>query len=205
MNDETHDPLLGDPKLAAAVSKMQVKGNLIAARGRWVREQFGEARLEELAETVPEPARQYLLEPPLPFAWYPFEPMLAIDRRLIEGPMEGDATRMYDFGDAIARYDLSTLYKMLFKLGSPSFVIRRIGIVYGQYLRPGRAVGESHEAGRATVTIHDACFPAYFCTWGISGWLHAAIELSGGNQTTVEQTECVHHGASCCRFELRWS
>lgn len=182
-----------------------MKGNLLASRARWIRENGGEAGLDELVEAVPEPGRRFLIEPPLPFAWYPFEPMLAIDREIIRSVMNGRVERMYDLGNAIARYDLSTIYKVLFKLGSPAFIIKRIGIVYGQYLRPGRAVSESSSPGAATVSLTDVRFPYYFCAHGISGWLHAAIELSGGRNVAVTQVDCVHRGAGECRFELRWA
>jgi len=66
-------------------------------------------------------------------------------------------------------------------------------------------VGDSSTPGEATVTISGVCFPHYFCTYGISGWLHAAIGLSGGENVSSEQTECVHDGDPHCRFELRWS
>lgn len=203
MTDEL-DPIFGDPAVVAQVGRHRAKGSLVSARARWVREQFGEPALARLVEQVPESARGLLVEPSLPFAWYPFDQLMHIDAAIVAGPMEGDTRRMRDFGDDIARYDLNTLYKVMFKLGTPSFIIRRIGVVYGQYLDGGRAVGESAEAGRARVTVTDARFPLYLCEHGISGWLRAAIDLSGGTNVEVDHVECVHRGAEACRWALTW-
>ena len=201
---ETVDPVLGDPSIAERASRHRAKGSLVAARARWVREKFGEAELARLVERVEGPARQHLVEPPLPFAWYPFEHLVQLDVAMIEGPLGGDVSRIRDFGDDIARYDLSTLYKVMFKLGTPSFIIRRIGVVYGQYLDGGRARGESAGAGEARVTVEDATFPLYFCEHGISGWLRAAVDLSGGERVRIEQDACVHRGDAACGWRLRW-
>ncbi len=136
------DPILGDPKLLPGVLRHEIKGSVLAARARYVAEAHGETALAELVARVPEPARRHLLERPLPFSWYPFAEMIEIDRQIVLGPMQGDVTRMRDFGIDIARYDLSTLYKLLYKVGSPSFILKRVGAAYGKYFRGGSARAE---------------------------------------------------------------
>ena len=43
------DPVLGDPALAERIAKHEVKGNLLAARPRYVRERWGDEALQTLA------------------------------------------------------------------------------------------------------------------------------------------------------------
>jgi predicted hydrocarbon binding protein len=44
----------------------------------------------------------------------------------------------------------------------------------------------------------------YFCSFGIPGWFSAALELSGGKQVNVKETECVHRGGKRCEWSATW-
>lgn len=182
----------------------QVKGNLLAARPRYVREQWGDDAVRDVAERLDASVRPAFEWTVLPFAWHSFGDLAAIDTAIIEGPMRGDIARMKHFGETIARYDLSTLYKMLFKLGSPEFVIRRVGVVYRTYIKGGGVAASDVTTGRALVRLTEGCLPRYFCTHGVSGWFTAAVELSGGNDANVRETACIHDGAAHCEWLATW-
>jgi hypothetical protein len=200
-----HDPIFGDPALWDAASPLQVKGTLLAARPRYVRERWGDDALEALIGQTSGEARRVLSEEILPFRWYPMAVMADIDRAIVEGPMEGDVRAMKAFGSEIARYDVPTVYKMLFRFGTPAFVIKRIRVAYHNYIRGGEIRSEVPEAQHARVSLHEAALPRYLCTQGISGWLTAALELSGGRDVHVEEAACVHDGAPYCSWDARWS
>lgn len=182
----------------------QIKGNLLGRRAWYVADRFGQDALVALAAAVPESARKFLLRPPLTFAWYPFGVMMDIDRAIVDGPMRGEIGLMKEFGSAIAKHDLPLLYRMLFKVGSPEFVIKRLNVVARTYVRESTiTVGVSDE-GAATVTLAGRRFPLYFCRYGVCGWFDAALELSGARQRTVEHASCVHDGDAACRWQLHW-
>ncbi|NOY91150.1 MAG: DUF2378 family protein [Deltaproteobacteria bacterium] len=199
------DPVLGDARFASIYARQRVKGSLLAARGRYVREEYGEDTLARIAKLVSPQARQHLDNAPLPFAWYPLEYLIEIDRQILLGPMHSDFAQMKLFGDRIARYDLNTIYKVLFRLGSPAFVLKRIGIVYSMYLKGGRARSEVLGKGEARVTFEDTAYPYYLCAYGMSGWLSASVSLSGGQDIRVEHERCVHSGDEACRWHVSWT
>jgi predicted hydrocarbon binding protein len=200
-----HDPIFGDPTLWNASSPLRVKGTLLSARPRYVRERWGEAMIDDVAARVGDEARHVLREDILPFRWYPMAVLADIDRAIVQGPMEGDITLMKAFGSEIARYDLPTVYKMLFRFGTPAFVIKRIKVAYASYIQGGRIQSEVPEPHRARVSLHEAALPRYLCTHGISGWLTAALELSGAKAVHAEETACTHDGAPHCQWDARWS
>ncbi|GAB5543838.1 MAG: hypothetical protein RLP09_05675 [Sandaracinaceae bacterium] len=182
----------------------RVKGSLMAARPRYVRETWGEDTLRRVAEATAPVARRHLEDEPVTMAWFPLEEMVEIDQRIIEVAMDGDLRQMQPFGATIASYDLPTIYRALYRLGTPAFVLKSIGVAYRQYLRPGWARTEVHEKGRATVTIGEAIYPRYLCKYGIAGWVESAITLSGGEDVRVAHVECLHEGDERCRWEGRW-
>ena len=200
----THDPVFGDPALKPRFTRHQVKGSLLAARPRYVRERWGEDGVKRVIERLAPEIRAVLASEILPFAWYPFDQLAEVDRSIVEGPMGGDLSAMKDFGATIARYDLSTIYKVLFKLGTPAFVVRRVNVAYSTYIRGGTMRGETPNAGEGTVTLVDGAFPKYFCRYGVAGWMTAAVELSGGKHARFDEVECIHDGAPTCKWRGRW-
>jgi hypothetical protein len=198
------DPVFGDLAHDREMRDNQIKGNLLGRRAWYVRDRWGEPALTALAAAVPESARKFLVEPPLTFAWYPFGVMMDIDRAIVDGPMKGEIGRMTEFGSAIAKHDLPLLYKVLFKVGSPSFIIKRLNIVAKQYIRESTITSVVERDGEARVTQAGRRFPMYFCRYGVSGWFHAALELSGAKKPRVEHAACVHDGATACAWQLGW-
>ena len=182
----------------------QVKGSLLASRPRYVRDQWGAAGLTDVASRLSPPMRALFQSAVLPFAWYPFQEMAEIDRAIVAGPMRGDVSHMKQLGLTIARYDLPTLYKMFFKLGTPSFVLKRINTAYATYIRGGTIEASPVSKNHAVVTQIDGDLPLYFCDQGILGWVSAAVELSGGRDVHVAQVDCVHKGAARCTWEASW-
>jgi hypothetical protein len=179
-----------------------VKGSLLSARPRYLKETWGDDALKGVLAVLDGPTRATLESAILPFAWYPFETLLKIDEAIIEGPMKGDITQIKPFGRAVAQYDLPTIYKVLFKIGTPAFLIKRVGTVYGTYVKGGSmtaaVVGKT-----ASVTLTGA-LPAYFCQQGIPGWFTAALELSGAKAVRVTEGACIHRRAANCRWDATW-
>jgi hypothetical protein len=182
----------------------QVKGNLLAARPRYIRDRWGNSGFEDVTRRLDPTVRDIFATEILPFAWYPFPTMAAVDRAIVEGPMGNDVSRMKDFGSTIARYDLPTLYKVLFKFGSPSFILRRIAVVYRTYVRGGSISPADVGDGHAVVSLETGALPSYFCSHGVPGWFTAAVELSGGKAVEVREVHCVHRDAKRCSWELNW-
>ncbi len=182
-----------------------VKGNLLAARSRYVRDEWGQGALEDVARRLSPEHRAIFESPVLPFVWQPFPVMAAIDHAIVAGPMHGDVTLMKRFGATIARYDLPTLYKVLFKIGTPAFLLKRVGVVYQTYIRGGTVASSDVTSTSATVTLTEGTLPFYFCDQGIPGWFTAAVELSGGTNVQVHQSACVHRGAPRCVWKATWS
>ncbi|HSQ65923.1 MAG TPA: hypothetical protein VLM85_22030 [Polyangiaceae bacterium] len=197
------DPILGDLTRLDEMRSGGVKGNLMTSRIWYVRDRFGEKELQRIAAAVPA-ARAIVEKPPLPFVWCSFGDMIDVDRAILEGPMGGDLEKMREFGGAIAKHDLPTLYKVLFKVGTPRFLMKRVGIVAATYIRDSPMKGEDMSDGGVRVVQTGKTFPYYFCGFGVCGWFEAAIELSGGKNIRVVHSACRHRGAENCAWDNHW-
>jgi hypothetical protein len=194
----------GNPSFRAQYETQEAKGALIAARRRYVIERWGQPVVTELADRLSGVSRSLFLSDPLPFSWHSLARLAEIDEAIAQGPMEGRVETMQEFGSAIARYDLSTVYKVLFRFGSPAFVLRRSNVAYSTFMRPGTTRVDTDTQTSGYVTLVTGTLPRYMCRYGITGWITAALELSGGNDVDVQEIECRHLGAPKCRWRATW-
>lgn len=204
VNDQGgRDPILGDLDLYAAACQNQVKGNLVVSRPRYVREEYDEAMFEKVAQALGPEAARYFRTPPLHFEWCSYEPLIEIDYQITKIAMGGSVGRMKHFGEAIAKHDLPLMFKVIFKLGSPGFIMKRLGMAYRQYLRPGNIVAVV-DGKKAHVELRDVVYPHYMCAYGIAGWARASIILSGGTNVASIHSSCVHDGDPQCTWQINW-
>lgn len=196
------EAILGSPR-RREWEGYSVKGSLLSARPRYVVEQWGDGALRDVLGSLDEKTRATLAGSILPFAWYPFDVLVRVDAAIIGGPMKGDVAQVKRFGSAVARYDLPTLYKVLFKIGTPAFLIKRVGTVYSTYVKGGKMTAEV-SGKTARVTLTEGAVPAYFCQQGICGWFTTALELSGAHSVRVSEAQCVHKKAPRCVWDAAW-
>ena len=84
--DAIADSTLGNPALAAEIDRVEVKGNLVMSRGRYLRKHFGSGGLQDVAARVDGEARSWLESPPPAYAWVQLRPLIEIDRAIVELP-----------------------------------------------------------------------------------------------------------------------
>jgi hypothetical protein len=223
------DPIFGDLQYLDEMLRTHVKGNLVRARSRYLKEKYGDAVFMDVADSVPSEARSYLFEPPLVSSWVLAGPMCEIDRAIVAGPMKGDVTRMFEFGENIAAYDLPNVYRsVLTMLSRPSFLMGRMGMIYGMYFKEGDMHAETMTASAfrrarssiypglwtkqaepttrgATVTLKGHVLPFYMCCYGVSGWFSAALATYGVKDKGIKHVACRHRGDSKCRWAITWT
>lgn len=200
------DPIFGDPKFKDQIEKCQVKGSLVASRPRYIAAHRGEPMVKALAEQLTGSAKVFLLEPPLVSSWLPIAPLMQIDRLLIEKLMNNDVTQVEGFGSEIAGYDLSTLYKLIYKMGTPSFIMKHSNMAFQTYFRgAGELESQIPDAKKATIRLRNGVLPLYLCRYGVLGWIRMGLEKSGGLNVAISETECIHNGFPMCRWDATWS
>src|SRR5690242_18090758 len=119
---------------------VQVKGSAITARTRYVREQFGERGFRELKDTVTSDHRVLLEGKILPHEWVPYS--LFIDLNVTADRLfgKGDLQLCYEMGRYGADLNLTTLYKIFYRLNTPQFIFNKASRVWEVHYDSGRLV-----------------------------------------------------------------
>jgi hypothetical protein len=139
--DRTHPPAVDDVlrdemlgrATAADLKRLEVKGNLVAARRRYVEATWGADGVARVLGRLHGDARRVFEHPPLPFVWVDATVLTAVDQAIIATCMRGDVTQMQSFGSAIARADLPALYRVFLHVGAPWMVVKAAGAMFPLY------------------------------------------------------------------------
>jgi len=185
-----------------------VKGSAITARIRFVRERFGEAELRRLKDSLSETSRGLLDGRVLPHAWVPFdlfvELNLAVDRTF----GTGDLSMCREMGRYSAAVNLPTLYRIFYRLGSPSFILRKAAKVWRVHYDSGelRVLDPDLDGPEERATLEIAAFetPHRAHCQSVLGWAERSVELSGGTVIHAREETCRTEGHDTCRLAVRW-
>jgi hypothetical protein len=136
--------------------------------------------------------------------WYPVEPIMRYHHALDRLYGQGDLAVCEQAGRFSAGWAMNTVLKVFIRFRSPTWLIERATSVWGRYHDtgrwqistpgPDRMHGELHE-----FAVHDRAFCAR-----LRGWLAGAVELTGGQNVSVFESQCVCRGAAHCTFNTTW-
>ena len=104
--------------------------------------------------------------------------------------------------------ELTTLVKLVLKMGSPGFMLKRTGFLWRRYFDTGTFGAAEQEPGYWHLWLDapaDALETAgpLTCANGPAPWLERGLGLAGV-QGSVRHLRCRYRGAPRCEFEARW-
>jgi hypothetical protein len=186
----------------------QVKGSLLIHLHHFVVRSHGEAVWQDVLELLPPEDRKVLGGILIMGGWYPIGVWnRALERYLpahFAHPMKG----MTELSEDIAREDLTTLYKLILKVGTPGFMISKSGSLWARYfdtatLVPRELGPRKWHLELEGPRLEDEAPSAYTCEAGVCGWLTSGLKLTG-TKLSIVQTRCRFGGSPICEYEASW-
>lgn len=185
----------------------QVRGSVITARLKWVRDRFGEPGVRHLKSNLRESSRARIDARVQPHEWVPFALYLDVTHEIDRLWGRGDLGLVRELGRATADLSLPTILKMFLRFGAPSYTVRQGAKLWRQYYDSGTPeVREVSDAGGdgCSLTLPDFETPEAAHCASILGWMERSVELSGAKVRWARETACRLRGDRACVFELRW-
>jgi hypothetical protein len=180
---------------------VRVKGSALVARVRWVREKHPDAYQQFLRALSPETARlagDFML-----LDWYPFPMFIELCTVLDRLFGAGDLALCYEIGRYAADVNLKTMYRLLFKLGSVQFILRRAAMAWKMSYDAGELVLRTEDARSAQLEIVDFPTPHRAHCLSVKGWMSRALEMSGARESVIKE-RCKLLGDPRCEFAAKW-
>jgi hypothetical protein len=181
-----------------------VKGSALASRVLWVRLGHGESGIDRLLAECSSELRATIERGVAKATWYPFDQFVelnvAIDR-LFGG---GDLALVRELGRHGADANLTTIYRLFFKLGSVHWILGRAVRLWSAHYDSGYCDVASRGPRKAALRVYgfDTPHPAHCMS--VLGWTERSIELSGGKQPVVDESRCRTRGDELCQIEATW-
>ncbi len=181
-----------------------VKGSAFASRAKWVRFNQGEAGLERLRKHVSPALREVLDDGPAMAKWYPFDCFVELCLAIDELFGKGDMALVKALGRQGADANLTTIYKLFYKMGTVKWLMARAARLWGMHYDSGRLLVVQALGKEVEMIIKDFATPHRAHCLAVEGWAERSVELSGGEDVVTEPLGCRAEGAEGCRFRIIW-
>lgn len=183
----------------------RVKGAILGARLKFVRDRGGAAALEEVLARLPAPDRGILSGWILPISWYPLDLELRLDDAIAAVLSPGDRARVFlEMGRESAQVNLTGAQAPFVKTGDPHFFLANVPRMYATYHSQGRRSYTKTGARSAIVKTFDAERVSVDDCLTVVGWLERALQLSGAEAPRVSEAQCRARGAPHCEYRCEW-
>jgi uncharacterized protein (TIGR02265 family) len=183
-----------------------VKGTLLIARMKFLRAQ-GKAPADAVLRDLSEADQAVLQGILLPSTWYPADLLTRLERAIAATLARGDRARaLSDMGRFSAQANLGPggVQRPYVREGDPHHLLERVPRMYVSQHTTGRRSYERSGERSAIIRSFDEDAVPDDCLI-VVGWLQRAIELSGGVEVRVVETQCRMKGAPHCEYRSEWS
>jgi len=182
-----------------------IKGNVVLARLKYVREAGGEPALQAILDRLPPEDRKLFSGWILPITWYPLDVCLRLDDAIASVMSPHDRASVFlAMGRASADANLSGPHRPYVRKGDPHFLLQATPQIYGAYYAVGRRTYERTGETSAVLTTHGAESVTETDCLTVVGWHVRAIELCGGKDVSVVEKRCVARGDEVCEYRCSW-
>lgn len=107
----------------------------------------------------------------------------------------------------IADKDLNSVYKMILRLGSPEFLLRRTDSLWSRYFDTGRLsfeeIGEKRFKLFLNAPANDSVPDRLTCDPGVCAWIEMGMKNTGV-EGQVRHLECRYTNGARCEYVVTW-
>lgn len=182
----------------------RVKASAVTARLQFLEARFGrDARSRLVASLAPE-HRRVLDDGVLPHQWVPFELFVALNVAIDRAHGKGDLALCEELGAFGAEANLTTLYRVFYKLGTPMFIFRKAARLWEVHYDSGRLIPTEDGPTTARLKIVDFETPHRAHCLSVLGWARRSVELSGATIVERGEPRCRTRGDGACEIVVTW-
>lgn len=181
-----------------------VKGTAFSSRLLWVRLNHGQEGVERLVAAVEAPLGQVLREGAVMSKWYPFEQFVELNLAIDRLWGRGDLSLVKSLGRHGADANLTTIYRLFYKVGTVKWILARASRLWGMHYDSGNLYVDLYPGREVGLRIEDFESPHRAHCLSILGWAERSIELSGGTDVKIAEVACRTRGGPMCRFRASW-
>ncbi len=136
--------------------------------------------------------------------WYPFDQFVELNVTIDRLFGKGDLSLVRELGRAGADANLTTIYRLFYKLGSVHWILGRGVRLWSAHYDSGFCDVKTRGPRAASIRVHAFDTPHAAHCLSVLGWTERSIELSGGKRPVVEESQCRTRGDDHCQIDTAW-
>lgn len=179
------------------------KGIAVSSRLKWVGVHHGDAGQARLLEALSAESRAAIERHILPHGWVPMRTFIDVNVAADQLFGAGDLSLCQEMGAWAARENVPRLFKLFYRLGSPSYLFERSPKLWSAHYDSGRLEIRSGDAD-AQASLLDFVEPHRAHCLSVLGWISATVELAGKRVTESSEVSCRTQGAASCELRVSW-
>lgn len=182
----------------------EIKGTVLLDTLAAIKSRAGEQELARIVEGLSDEARAVFKAPIYSSSWYSLDAFTEFLDEDVRITANGDRAVMGKRSEKVIEAQLSGIYKIFVKVGTPAFVITRISAVHATYFKGIQIIPEmeSHQAIIKYVGFqkqHD------ILEYTISGFFRKALEMCGAQQVELHFSVPMAEGKEYSELTIGWA
>ncbi len=182
----------------------KVKASAVLSRLEYIRKHHGSEGLARLFDKLPTEDRSLLVGHLDAQRWVPFDLFIRINVEADRIWGKGDYTLCEVMGRFGAEANLSTLYRLFYRLGSPLFILSKAARLWELHYDSGRMIAIHEGASVARLKIIGFETPHRAHCKSVLGWAARSVEMTGVTLLSSREDRCRLQGDAACEIVLSW-
>jgi hypothetical protein len=185
---------------------VEVKGSVVGDSIKTIKALYGEHTYNDVLNLLrPETRAVFDRGSVMPMDWYSLNAFIEFLEADLKVTSHGDERELIRRSEDLIGKQLTGIYKVFVKLGSPSFVLSRLAAVNQTYFR-GVAIEISFPNPRnAIVRLTGFAKEHRLMGFCLIGFYRKALDVSGAKNIEVEFSTSIEEGKGYCELVLSWT
>jgi hypothetical protein len=181
----------------------EIKGTVLLDTLAAIKVRAGEKELAKIVERLSGEARAVFEGPLYSSTWYSLDAFAEFLEADIQETANGDREVLSKRSEKVVEGQLSGIYRIFVKVGTPGFVITRISAIHATYFKGVQIIPEIEEH-QATIKYvgfqkqHEIMQPV------IIGFFRKALELCGAKEVGLDFTVPIAQGREYSELTISW-
>lgn len=176
----------------------------MTSRVLWVQLGHGAAGVERLVRQSSPGVRDGIERGFAKASWYPFEAFVELNETIDRLFGRGDLGLVKLLGRYSADANLTTIYRLFFKVGSVQWILGRAVRLWGAHYDAGYFEVATRGPRAAVLRLRGFPTPHAVHCLSVAGFVERSLELSGGKRPLLEESKCRTRGDEFCQFDASW-
>ena len=185
---------------------VEVKGSVVSDSIKSVKDHFGEQAYAAIVNQLQGEARHVFGQPTiLSSSWYSLDAFTEFLDKDVQVTAQGNEQELVKRAEVLIERQLSGIYKMFVRFGSPQFVLNRISVVHQTYFRGVDVAISFPVPGKAVLKYTGFAKQHRLIGFTIIGFYRKALEISGAMNVDAKFTTSIEQGMGYCELTLTWT